>query len=79
MNMDWQLFEEAFWVMLLGMGIVFSFLTLLVLLLYGSQWLFNRLEEAPPRVPGPSNVEGEPVPELLVAIASAVHRYRSPR
>jgi oxaloacetate decarboxylase gamma subunit len=77
--MDWQLFEEAFWVMLLGMGIVFSFLTLLVLLMYGSQWLFNRFEPTPAPSPAFPPTGGEIDPALLAAVASAVHRFRSPR
>lgn len=60
--------------MLLGMGIVFAFLTLLVLLMYLSQWIFGRYSAAPPADP-PS--DGELNGNLVAAITAAVHRYRA--
>jgi oxaloacetate decarboxylase (Na+ extruding) subunit gamma len=78
LNAEQHLFDEALWVMLLGMGIVFAFLTLLVLLMYASQWVFGRYQAVPPPPSGPSRPGGSPEdPALLAAIVSAVHRYRS--
>lgn len=79
MNAEHYLFDEALWVMLLGMGVVFGFLGLLVLLMYGSQWAFGKYwpTNLPPAKPPASGDGADPV--LLAAVMAAVHRFRSGR
>ena len=69
--------------LVLGMGIVFGFLVLLVFALQGMSWVALRLAgepepaaaTAPPRRPPPQH-PAEPA-RLVAVIAAAVRRYRS--
>jgi oxaloacetate decarboxylase gamma subunit len=66
--------------MLLGMGIVFGFLTLLVFTLRGMSLLADRLhqpEPAEPDVPVPIDVSDHR--QLIAVISAAVSRYRASR
>ncbi len=63
--------------MLLGMGVVFSFLALLVLLMYASQWIFARYQPVEKNPDTPPGTGGGTNPALMPVIVSAVHRYRS--
>lgn len=66
--------------MVLGMGIVFAFLTILVFTLRGMSLLAGRLETAPAPVsatPAPVNVSDNR--QLVAVITAAVARYRASR
>jgi len=66
--------------MLLGMGIVFSFLTILVFTLRGMSWLADRLDSgvaAESAAAAPINVSDNR--QLVAVIAAAVARYRAQR
>lgn len=64
--------------MLLGMGIVFSFLVLLVLALKVMSWLADRFLTAESPVPTSTVTQPMPVDASLIAVISAaVARYRS--
>jgi oxaloacetate decarboxylase gamma subunit len=76
-----SLIGESLILMAIGMGIVFSFLLLLVVLLRAMSWLAERLS---PALPEPS-AAGAPPPatgdaseaELVAVISAAINRYRS--
>ena len=76
-----QLFTEGLMLMLLGMGIVFSFLAMLVLAMHGMSRLSARLEPvaeagSPPAV-APAAAGPAADDEVLVAVISAaIRRYR---
>ncbi|NEX15409.1 MAG: sodium pump decarboxylase subunit gamma [Halochromatium sp.] len=77
------LIADSLNLMAIGMGTVFSFLLLLVLLLRGMSWLADKL------VPGATEPALSPAPvmrdkqaadaELIAVISAAVARYRSQR
>ncbi len=79
---DTDLIREALILMAIGMGTVFSFLLLLVLLLRSMSWLARRLSPADadmlaatpmaPPVTGPAADA-----ELIAVIAAALARYRA--
>ena len=80
------LLMEGVWLMLLGMGIVFTFLVVLVFALYGMSRLAAIIErrrgvEPLPEVGGVPSRPVVPVAgdELIAVIAAAVARYRSTR
>lgn len=74
--------------MLLGMGIVFVFLTILVFALHGMTWLSDKLYQPEPAEP-PSQVKmvtntsgavgGAISAEHLAVISAAIARYRTAR
>jgi sodium pump decarboxylase gamma subunit len=68
--------QEALRLLVVGMGTVFSFLTLLVLVMYVSARLLSRFEdpvvEAPGQVPGVAANDAE----IALAIAVAEHTLR---
>lgn len=74
-----NLIAESLILMAIGMGTVFSFLLLLVVLLRGTHWLAERL------VPAASEPSLAPASrptadgELIAVISAAVARYRSRR
>jgi len=74
-----NLLSEGLTLMLLGMGIVFTFLALLVLTMYGMSWLAQRL--APARVDRPvavvPRVANSDADELVAVVSAAIHRYRN--
>lgn len=71
--------------MFIGMSIVFLFLALLVWVIHFSSWLIRR-HAAVVTVPSAptSDALAPPAPpiedtELVVAITTAIHRYRNPK
>lgn len=78
--MDNNLVLQGVELMLLGMGIVFSFLTVLVFTLRGMSWLADRLDSgvaAESAAAAPINVSDNR--QLVAVIAAAVARYRAQR
>jgi oxaloacetate decarboxylase gamma subunit len=72
--------------MAIGMGIVFSFLLLLVVLLRAMSWVADRLSPGFPEAPPPAaaiaaggNANRASNEELIAVISAAVARYRSRR
>jgi oxaloacetate decarboxylase gamma subunit len=66
--------------MLLGMGIVFGFLTLLVIMLRGMSALAARLYTPPPAAPDiQPAIEVVDDSRLIAVITAAVARYRASR
>lgn len=65
--------------MVLGMGIVFTFLTVLVFTLRGMSLLAERLDDTPPgsATPEPINISDDR--QLVAVISAAVARYRASR
>ncbi|MBF0368358.1 MAG: OadG family protein [Magnetococcales bacterium] len=72
-----ELIVSGFELMILGMGTVFAFLALLVVIVGQmskfSQWVESKLPQPPTARPAPA-VQGQ---EHLAVIAAAVHRYRT--
>jgi len=73
-----NLLSEGLTLMLLGMGIVFTFLAMLVLTMYGMSWLAQRL--APAEVARPAAIlpraASDENDELVAVVSAAIHRYR---
>lgn len=65
--------------MLLGMGIVFSFLTALVFTLRGMSQLAARLDDTPPGTATPEPISVADDRQLVAVISAAVARYRASR
>jgi len=66
--------------MLLGMGIVFGFLTILVFTLRGMSLLADRLDNTPaPELGGTTPLDISDNRQLIAVIAAAVARYRASR
>jgi oxaloacetate decarboxylase gamma subunit len=77
---DTSLLVQGVELMLLGMGIVFGFLTILVFTLRGMSLLADRLDDTPEiplAAPVPINVSDNR--QLVAVIAAAVSRYRASR
>ncbi|WP_462319795.1 OadG family protein [Halochromatium sp.] len=74
---------ESLSLMAIGMGTVFSFLLLLVLLLKGMSWLAEKLAPSAAVAPlSPAQVSGggqTADAELIAVISAAVARYRARR
>lgn len=78
--MDAKLLLQGIELMLLGMGIVFGFLTILVFTLRGMSRLADHLDTTPAPVaaaPEPIDVSGNR--QLVAVITAAVARYRASR
>jgi oxaloacetate decarboxylase gamma subunit len=77
------LITDSLSLMAIGMGTVFSFLLLLVLLLKGMSWLAEKLAPAgvePVLAPAQVSRSGQTADaELIAVISAAVARYRSHR
>lgn len=73
-----ELFANALELMVIGMGIVFLFLTLLVVLVNGMTLVIHRFfAESPSPAPAPpSRPTSDQEDEMIAAISAAVHRYR---
>ncbi len=73
-----ELFANALELMIIGMGLVFLFLTLLVVLVNGMTFVIQRFFAEPPSpVPtSPPEPASEREEEVIAAISAAVHRYR---
>ncbi len=81
MNIE-ELIAQGVDLMLLGMGMVFFILSLLIFILKGVSALIHKYAphvEPPISVPQSVSTPDKPVtdPELLTAISIAIHRYRS--
>ena len=79
-HVDANLLIQGVELMLLGMGIVFGFLTILVFTLRGMSLLADRLHTPPvvePAVPEPISVSDNR--RLVAVISAAVSRYRASR
>ncbi|MCB1724036.1 MAG: OadG family protein [Gammaproteobacteria bacterium] len=63
--------------MLLGMGIVFSFLAMLVFTLRGMSRLANLLDDRAADDSGPMPIQVADNRQLVAVIAAAIARYRS--
>jgi len=66
--------------MLLGMGIVFVFLTALVFILNGMSRVARALDKSPAAVAGPAVVRSASTPEeddVVAVISAAVAQYRA--
>ncbi len=63
--------------MLLGMGIVFSFLTVLVLAMSGMSWLAQRLEVTESVTAPTSSRADSGSDELVAVVTAAINRYRA--
>ena len=79
--MDTNLVLQGVELMLLGMGIVFGFLTLLVFTLRGMSLLADRLDssEIASQPVGTAPLEISDNRQLMAVIAAAVSRYRADR
>lgn len=66
--------SDGLMLMLIGMGTVFCFLTLLVICISLSSRILNRLW--PEEVPAPTQVPAKQDDTLVAVITSAVHQYR---
>lgn len=78
--MDSNLLVQGFELMLLGMGIVFGFLAVLVFTLRGMSLLADRLDgtrQTPLTTPAPIDVADNK--QLIAVITAAVSRYRASR
>ena len=65
--------------MLLGMGIVFGFLTVLVFTLKGMSQLAARLDATPPGQATPEPINVTDNRQLIAVISAAITRYRASR
>ena len=72
-----DLFLQGLELMLVGMGTVFVFLTLLVLATTLMSYLVRRF--VPASVPRAGTADGGPTAEEVAAISAAVARYREER
>ena len=80
--MENTLFQQGVELMIFGMGTVFVFLTVLILLTTAMSSLVGRFfpVEAPPSLPVkqvPSAVSAVEDERLLAVISASIHRYRS--
>ncbi len=73
-----QLFAHAVELMAIGMGIVFLFLTLLVVLVNAMTLVIHRFfaERTSPEPTLPAKPASEQDEEVIAAISAAVHRHR---
>lgn len=63
--------------MAFGMGTVFVFLTLLVLVTTAMSWLVQRFSPEPlPTRDAPKHGSVDPSPEILAVITAAIHQHR---
>ncbi len=65
-------------IMILGMGTVFAFLSLMVAILYVQAWVVSQWFPAPPASgPGTGPGEGGEDPGVVPAIVAAVRKHRN--
>jgi oxaloacetate decarboxylase gamma subunit len=67
-----ELFRQATTIMVLGMGLVFLFLALVILSIHGTAWLIRRYE-ARSGAGRPRGSEGDAGDAVAAAIAVALH------
>lgn len=75
--MDTNLLFQGVELMLLGMGIVFGFLTVLVFTLRGMSRLAARLDDTPALVEAPAPLNVSDNRQLIAVISAAIARYRA--
>ena len=79
-NLDGNLVIQGVELMLLGMGIVFGFLSILVFTLRGMSLLAGRLDGTPePEVVAQFPIDVSDNRQLVAVISAAVARYRASR
>ncbi|BBI48689.1 putative oxaloacetate decarboxylase gamma chain [Vreelandella olivaria] len=81
---DLELLQEGLALMALGMGVVFVFLTVLVISVTLMSKLIGRFQPLPAAVDtgkkaSPSSPPSAQSDEVMAVISAAVHRYRSSR
>lgn len=77
---DTDLLVQGIELMMLGMGIVFGFLIILVFTLRGMSLLAGRLDKAPTSdMIAPTPIDVSHNRQLVAVISAAVERYRTPR
>ncbi|MEH6641029.1 OadG family transporter subunit [Vreelandella glaciei] len=81
---DYELLQDGLALMALGMGVVFVFLTILVISVTLMSKLIDRFQPASIAVDASKKSPSSPAPvsqndEMLAVISAAVHRYRSTR
>ena len=81
---DYELLQDGLALMALGMGVVFVFLTILVISVTLMSKLIDRFQPAPiaadtSKKPPSSPASAGQNDEMLAVISAAVHRYRSTR
>jgi oxaloacetate decarboxylase gamma subunit len=77
---DTNLLIQGTELMLLGMGIVFGFLTILVFVLRGMSSLASRLYQPEPELPDiPAPIDVSDHRQVIAVISAAVNRYRASR
>ena len=75
-----QLLLEGVELMLFGIGIVFTFLVLLILCIRLMSYLTGRFVSAPaPQVATAQVAAGQPDADILAAIQAAIHQHRARR
>ncbi len=75
--MEGSLLSQGLELMLIGMGTVFSFLTLLVFATLGMSALARRLQPQASAAPGTGGAQPPTDPALVAAITAAIHQHRS--
>ncbi|CAO1659945.1 MULTISPECIES: OadG family protein [unclassified Halomonas] len=81
---DYELLQDGLALMALGMGVVFVFLTILVISVTLMSKLIGRFQPAPTAAEVSKKSPSSSAPasqndEMLAVISAAVHRYRSTR
>lgn len=79
---DLELLQDGLALMALGMGVVFVFLTILVISVTVMSKLIGRFQPAPVvavagKKSSPSHASSAQNDEVMAVISAAVHRYRS--
>lgn len=70
-----ELLSSGIELMLVGMGIVYAFLGMLIAAIYGMGWVIARFFHEPTLETAPA--KGVIDPKCIAAISAAVHQYRA--
>ncbi|WP_394200289.1 OadG family protein [Shewanella waksmanii] len=81
MNAITQQIVDAFGIMLLGMGLVFLFLSMLIIAVKVVAWKFaptpSSHESSEPEQAPANNLNNNIDPKIVAAITAAIHQYRA--